>query len=74
MKTKLNLTINSELVPRSKRYAKKRGKSVSQLVEDLLEHALNKDEISFSEKWLGKFSLADKENKRFKYLKNRYDL
>ena len=42
MKTKLNLTINSKLVPNSKEYARKKGKSVSQLVEELLEKELDK--------------------------------
>ena len=74
MKTKLNLTINSKLIPRSKLFAKKQGKSVSQVVEELLSKAIEEEKSSFSEKWLGKLSLSDKENKRIDYLKNRYEL
>lgn len=74
MKTKINLTIDSKLVPRSKRYAKNKGKSVSQLVEELLEKALEQDKINFSEKWLGKLDVASEKDIRTQYLKNRYNL
>lgn len=74
MKTKLNLTIKSNLIPRSKQYAKKKGKSVSQLVEELLEEAIEQDKMNFAEKWLGKFDAGDKKDGRLEYLKNRYNL
>lgn len=74
MKTKLNLTIKSKLIPRSKQYAKKKGKSVSQLVEELLEKALDQDKTNFTEKWLGKIRTTGKKDDRFEYLKNRYNL
>ncbi|MDZ7764753.1 MAG: DUF6364 family protein [Melioribacteraceae bacterium] len=74
MKTKINLTIKSKLIPRSKEYAKKKGKSVSQLVEELLERALKQDETKFSERWLGKIKVSDKKDERLDYLKKRYNL
>jgi len=74
VKTKLNLTINSKLIPRSKLFAKKKGKSVSQLVEELLEKELEKDKINFTDKWLGELNLIEGEDARFKYLKERYNL
>lgn len=74
MKTKLNLTINSKLIPRSKLFAKKQGKSVSQVVEELLAKAIEEDKSSFSDKWLGKLTLSDKQSNRSYYLKNRYQL
>ena len=74
MKTKLNLTLDSKLIPRSKQFAKKKGKSVSQIVEDLLKKALQEEKISFSEKWLGKFTLTNETDKRLEYLKNRYQI
>lgn len=74
MKTKLNLTINSKLIPRSKLFAKKQGKSVSQVVEELLAKALEEDKSSFSNKWLGKLALNGKQSSRADYLKNRYEL
>ncbi len=74
MKTKLNLTINSKLIPRSKSFAKKQGKSVSQVVEELLAKAIEEDKSSFSNKWLGKLELSDNQSNRSDYLKNRYQL
>lgn len=74
MKTKLNLTINSKLIPRSKLFAKKKGISVSQLVEELLEKTLEQDKNNFTDKWLGELNLTEGEDTRFKYLKERYNL
>lgn len=74
MKTKLNLTINSRLIPRSKNFAKKNGKSVSQLVEELLISALEEEKETFSSKWLGKLNKPNKTDERTTYLKGRYQL
>lgn len=72
MKTKLNLTIDENLVPKSKRYAKTKGLSVSQLVENMLREVTQKQENSFSQKWRGKFKAVEKEEMRYKKLKERY--
>lgn len=74
MKTKLNLTIDKDLIPRSKDFAKKKGKSVSQLIEDLLIEALEKEEISFTSKWAGELKASDSKDERTIYLKKRYKL
>lgn len=74
MKTKLNLTIDEELVPLSKAFAKKHGKSVSELVETLLREVVAANEPTFSEKWRGKFSVAEKPDPRYAALKQRYQL
>lgn len=74
MKTKLNLTIDEELVPLSKAFAKKQGKSVSELVEILLREVVAEDAPSFSEKWRGKFSVEEKSDPRYAALKERYKL
>ncbi len=76
MKTKVSLTIDKDLLPKSKKFAEKSGISLSQLVEALLRRIVEKDSDSstFSERWRGKFSLQEKEEARFKKLKNRYDL
>ncbi len=72
MKTKLNLTIDEELVPLSKEYARSRGISVSQLVEELLREATENDGPTFSEKWRGRFKPARKEGPRYEKLKDRF--
>ncbi len=74
MKTKLNLTIDEELVPRVKQYARQRGKSVSELVEEWLRETAGQSEALFSKKWRGAFRLDDKEESRYKRLKERYQL
>lgn len=74
MKTKINLTINSKLIPRSKNYAKKNGKSVSQLVEELLIKVLSEEQNSFTSKWTGKLKISKGNDERTQFLKNRYQL
>jgi post-segregation antitoxin (ccd killing protein) len=72
MKSKINLTIDEELIPQSKDYAKKQGLSVSQLVEELLRRSVQNDKPSFSSHWRGKFKVADKDDGRFNKLQERY--
>ena len=72
MKTKLNLTIDEDLVPLSKEYARSRGMSVSQLVEELLREVTENDGPTFSEKWRGIFRPSRKQGPRYEKLKERY--
>ena len=72
MKTKLNLTIDSDLVPRSKIFAKRRGKSVSELVEELLKKVTSDENKSFTSKWIGRLTISQNEDVRTVYLKERY--
>ena len=43
-KTKLTVTIDSEVLPRAKEYARAKGVSLSSLIEDALREALGVDE------------------------------
>ena len=74
MKTKLNLTIDKDLVPKSKAYARMKGKSVSQFIEDLLRKAISNKDESFVKRWRGKFIITDKTDPRHQILKRRYQL
>ena len=74
MKAKINLTIEKELVPLVKRYARKIGKSVSELVESLLWERIEVDQSSFSQKWRGKFTIIAKDKIRYQKLSKRYQL
>ena len=74
LKTKLNLTIDKELVPKSKEYAIKKGKSVSKIVEELLWAVTKEASGSFSKKWKGKLKLTAKNSTRYNKLKKRYKL
>jgi len=72
MKTKLTLSVDKNLIPKSKVYARRFGKSVSQLVEDLLREKIEQSEIRFSAKWQGKFTIEHKDSPRYKKLADRY--
>ena len=81
MTVKLNLTIDKEIVAKSKRYASKQNTSVSKVVEELLTKALantekKKNKKSFVEKYAGTLSgkLSDNEITRIKdeYLTRKY--
>ncbi len=72
MKQKINLTLDSNLIIRTKRYARKHGISVSRLIEMLLSDSVTDETGSFSAKWQGKFKLAEKDEPRMAKLKERY--
>ncbi len=79
MKTKLTITIDSELVPLAKNYAKSQGVSLSSLVEQALREMTKEQEQepSFVEKWRGKFGpMTDREidDARYEYLARKYNL
>jgi predicted secreted protein len=80
MTTKLNLSIEEELVQKIKVFAKKNNRSVSEIVSDQFKAILNngqKKKLSFSERAAGivKGKKFDDLNKlREQYLKDGYDL
>ncbi|RMD92537.1 MAG: hypothetical protein D6814_16720 [Calditrichaeota bacterium] len=74
MKTRINLTIEEELIPLTKQYAKEHGKSVSELVESMLRELLLAESPTFSEKWRGRFTLDQKNDPKFEKLRKRYEL
>lgn len=72
MKTKLTLTIDKELVPRFKKYARRKGISVSKLVENSLRELTIDDSKPFTVKWKGKFKARKRTEPRYKKLEKRY--
>ena len=73
MKTKLTITVDEDLVPRAKRYARRRGVSLSSLIESALrEMADDQDVQSFSERWRGSMVLAERDDERYKALLEKY--
>ncbi|MCY4576514.1 MAG: DUF6364 family protein [Chloroflexi bacterium] len=74
MKQKLTITMDSELVPVAKRYAKSKGVSLSALIEQALRDAtVQRDDVPFGTKWRGKFKLAEKTgDPRYEYLVNKH--
>ena len=72
MKTKLTLTVDEELVPRAKALARKKGLSLSQLVENSLREMARVEGRSFSERWKGKLVAADRDEERYRALADKY--
>ena len=72
MKTKLTVTVDEELVPAAKQFARTQGVSLSQLIEDALREMSMRGSPAFSERWRGKFRPADREDERYRQLKEKY--
>ena len=72
MKTKLTLTISEELIPYIKKVARIKGSSVSRLVENSLRKIVEENDLTFSEKWRGKFTTTVARNTRHEYLSKRH--
>jgi post-segregation antitoxin (ccd killing protein) len=72
MKVKLTVTIDSELLPRAKRYARARGVSLSALIEDALQDISAGETSSFVERWRGRFQPAPHDDERFRALARKY--
>jgi post-segregation antitoxin (ccd killing protein) len=72
MKRKLTVTIDEELLPRAKAYARARGVSLSQLIETALRKLSSVEVPSFSERWRGKFTGSDRDDERYRRLARKY--
>ena len=72
MKTKLTVTIDEDLLPTAKGYAKSKGVSLSQLIESALRLLTSEDQSSFSERWEGAFKVAEGKDERYEALRKKY--
>ncbi len=72
MKTKLTVTIDEELVPVAKQFARAKGVSLSQLIEASLRELSTRKASSFSERWRGKFRPAVHRDERYRQLERKY--
>ena len=77
MKQRLTITVDAEVLPAARRYARSRSVSLSSLVEQSLRE-LTADMPSsapFAERWAGKFAPAGRRgDPRYEYLARKYDL
>ena len=71
MKRKLTITVDEELVPRAKAEARRRGESLSGMVEGLLREAVSPGEPAFSERWRGRFHVEAPDDARARALLER---
>lgn len=73
MKTKLTITIDRDLLPKAKRYARARGLSLSEVIETNLRRLSSGDETkSFASRWRGKFVPAEHADERYIALAKKY--
>jgi len=73
MKKKLTLTIDEDLVPRAKRYARAQGVSLSSLVEEALARMTESgDGPSFVDRWRGAMEPARRDDARYRALAEKY--
>ena len=72
MKTKLTITVDSEVVPAAKRYARGRGVSLSSLIETSLKEMVRDEGPSFTERWRGEFRAASRDDPRYQALARKY--
>lgn len=73
MKTKLTVTIDRDLLPKAKRYARARGVSLSELIEASMRQ-LNTDERTptFASRWRGTFAPATRKDEWYKALAKKF--
>ena len=73
MKKKLTITVDAELLPAARRYARSRGVSLSSLVERSLREMAGEESPSFSSRWRGKFRAAERDDDpRYDALARKY--
>ncbi len=72
MKKKLSITVDAELFPLAKRYARSRGVSLSSLIEQSLREMTGENTQSFASRWRGKFRVAERDDARYEALAKRY--
>lgn len=72
MKTKLTITVDADVVPAAKRYARGRGVSLSSLIDASLKEMVRDQAPSFTERWRGQFRTAGRDDPRYEALAGKY--
>ncbi|NKB80895.1 MAG: hypothetical protein GKS05_03155 [Nitrospirales bacterium] len=72
MKTKLTVTIDEDLLPKAKQYARAQGHSLSQLIETALRDMSARNTPSFASKWRGRLKPAFRQDDRYRQLAKKY--
>ena len=72
MKKKLTVTVEEELLPRAKRYARSRGVSLSSLIEASLREIAAEESPSFALRWRGRFAAAARDDDRYRALARKH--
>jgi hypothetical protein len=72
MKTKVTITVEDDLVPRAKRYARSQGTSLSGLIERKLREVSAPPRESFASRWRGQFKPARRKDERYRELAKKH--
>jgi hypothetical protein len=72
VKRKVTITLDERLIPRAKALARRRGLSLSALIERALSAHASPGEQPFSVRWRGKFRRADRDEERYRTLARKY--
>ena len=72
MKQKLTITVDADLLPIAKRYARSRGVSLSSLIEQSLRELAGEHTPSFASRWRGRFQAAERDDPRYDALAKKY--
>ena len=72
MKRKLTITVDGDLLPRAKQYARARGVSLSSLIEASLRELAGEETPSFASRWRGRFEAAGRNDGRYEALARKY--
>ena len=72
MKRKLTLTVDADLLPAAKQYARSRGVSLSSIVEGSLRAIAAGQTPSFAARWRGRLQSAGRDDARYQALARKY--
>ncbi len=72
MKKKLTITVDAEVVPAAKRYARSHGVSLSSVIERALRAVTEGDGPSFASRWRGKLQAAERDDPRYEALARKH--
>ena len=72
MKTKLTVTVDADVLPVAKQYARSQGVSLSSLIERSLRVMIAGDKPSFASRWRGRLRPAKRDDARYEALAEKY--
>ncbi len=72
MKRKLTITIDEELLPVAKQYARSRGVSPSSLIKSSVRVMAAEHTPSFASRWRGRLQQAGRDDARYEILARKY--
>jgi antitoxin component of RelBE/YafQ-DinJ toxin-antitoxin module len=72
VKRKVTITLDERLIPKAKALARRRGLSLSALIERALQQQAPPSDLPFSARWRGRFRPADRADERYRILARKY--